>query len=48
MLQRLLRSRPRTVEFCDACAGVCDAGCRADTLRAQARDRAIAIRMGLQ
>ena len=29
------------VEFCDACGTVCDAGCRADRLRDQARDAAL-------
>jgi hypothetical protein len=36
------------VEFCDACACVCDAACRADALREQARERALAMRWGLR
>jgi hypothetical protein len=39
MLGWLKRSRELAVEFCDRCAKVCDAGCRASTLREQALER---------
>jgi hypothetical protein len=39
MLRLLRGSRALTVEFCDRCAKVCDAGCRASTLREQALSR---------
>jgi hypothetical protein len=41
MLSWLRRSRELAVEFCDRCAKVCDAGCRATAVREQARLRAL-------
>ena len=35
------RTKERVVEFCDRCARVCDAGCRAAALREQARMQAL-------
>jgi hypothetical protein len=44
MLRLLKRSRERAVEFCDRCAQVCDAGCRAAAIR----ERTLALRFGVR
>jgi hypothetical protein len=44
MLRLLKRSKERTVEFCDRCAQVCDAGCRAAAIR----ERTLALRLGVR
>ena len=36
MLSRLKKSRELAGEFCDRCAWVCDAGCRAAAVRERA------------
>jgi hypothetical protein len=41
MLRLLRGSRALAVEFCDRCAKVCDAGCRAAAVREQALMRAL-------
>jgi hypothetical protein len=41
MLSWLRKSRELAVEFCDRCARVCDAGCRAAAVREQALLRAL-------
>jgi hypothetical protein len=46
MLRRLRRSRELAVEFCDRCAQVCDAACRADAVRESAL--AQALRFGVR
>jgi hypothetical protein len=35
MLRLMGRSKALAVEFCDRCAKICDAGCRAAALREQ-------------
>jgi hypothetical protein len=40
MLRLLRKTRQTTVEFCERCAEVCTSACRADALRAQAREKA--------
>jgi hypothetical protein len=49
---RFLRRRrpvdPATVGFCERCGVVCDARCRADRLREQARANAVAFQAGLR
>ena len=37
MLNRLKRRRELVVEFCDRCAQVCDAWCRAEAVRERTR-----------
>ena len=44
MLSWLGRSRELAVEFCDRCARVCDAGCRAAAVREQTL--MVALRFG--
>ena len=41
MLSWLRKSRELAVEFCDRCAKVCDASCRATAVRDQAMLRAV-------
>ncbi len=41
MLKLLGRSKALAVEFCDRCARVCNAGCRAAAVREQALMRAL-------
>jgi hypothetical protein len=41
MLRLLRKSKALTVEFCDRCARVCDAGCRAAAVRDNALERAL-------
>jgi hypothetical protein len=43
MLNWLRRSRALAVEFCDPCARVCDAGCRASAPREQALEKALRV-----
>jgi hypothetical protein len=51
-LRRLLGRIPvgatGRVEFCERCGCVCDQRCRADTLREQARTRALTASLGLR
>ena len=44
MLKLWRRSKELAVEFCDRCAKVCDASCRAAALR----ERALAVRAGVR
>ena len=44
MLGLLKRSKERTVEFCERCAQVCDAGCRAAAIR----ERTLSLRFGVR
>jgi hypothetical protein len=44
VLKLLKRSKEVAVEFCDRCAKVCDAGCRAAAIR----ERALSLRLGMQ
>jgi hypothetical protein len=37
---------PAAVSFCERCGVACDARCRADSLREQARARTLAFQMG--
>jgi hypothetical protein len=46
MLRLLRKSKALTVEFCDRCARVCDAGCRAAAIREHALARA--LRLGVR
>lgn len=41
MLRLFKRTKELAVEFCERCAQVCDAGCRAAALREGARTRAL-------
>ena len=41
MLRLLRKSKELAVEFCDRCAQVCDAGCRAAAIRERALVRAL-------
>jgi hypothetical protein len=41
MLRLFRKSKERLVEFCDRCARVCDAGCRAAAIRERALMRAL-------
>jgi hypothetical protein len=51
-MRRFLRRRrpidPAAVSFCERCGAVCDARCRADTLREQAKASAVAYQAGLR
>jgi hypothetical protein len=44
VLKLLKRSKELAVEFCDRCAKVCDAGCRAAAIR----ERALSLRLGMR
>ena len=44
MFRLLRRSKEIAVEFCDRCARVCDAGCRAAAIR----ERALSMRLGVR
>lgn len=41
MLRLFKRTKELAVSFCDRCARVCDAGCRATALREQALEKAL-------
>jgi hypothetical protein len=41
VLKRLKRAKEFAVEFCDRCAKLCDAGCRATAIR----ERALSLRL---
>lgn len=43
MLSLFRKSSESLVEFCDRCARVCDAGCRAATIRERALLRALRL-----
>jgi hypothetical protein len=46
MLRLFRRSKVRLVAFCDRCARVCDAACRADAIRE--RELMRALRLGVR
>jgi hypothetical protein len=41
MLKLFRKTKQATVEFCERCAQACTSTCRADALRAQAREKAL-------
>lgn len=43
MVRWLKQPREPVVEFCDRCAQVCDAACRADAARERARMQALLV-----